>query len=156
MRARPHSGWNRAMLDVLRRAFLICGAAAVSAAGAAAADDPIGELANAICAAPDLPAITATLATLPVDQEVEPEQVAEAFGVATFLGDLGRCANRQAILDGFVLFKKNNKDKDVASLDTAFAIGRVAAKPEGGTASAEVYQGSFASLGTAGDPPSGQ
>jgi hypothetical protein len=138
------------------RAFAAAGvlAGALAAGPAQAADDPVGELANAICAAPDLNAITAAIATLGAEDALAAEQVAEAFGVATFLGDLGRCANRQAIADGFVFFKKG---KDIALLDAAFAAGRVAAKPGGGgTASAEVYQGSFASLGTAGDPPSGQ
>jgi len=139
-----------------RRAFAAASVflGALSVAPTSAAEDPVGELANAICAAPDLGAINAAIATLSTESALAPEQVAEAFGVATFLGDLGRCANRQAIADGFVFYKKG---KDVALLDTAFAAGRVAAKPGGGgTASAEVYQGSFASLGTAGDPPSGQ
>jgi len=138
------------------RAFVAAGILVGSLAGGTvrAADDPVGELANAMCAAPDLNAITAAISTLGTEGALAPEQVAEAFGVATFLGDLGRCANRQAIADGFVFFKKG---KDIAQLDAAFAAGRVAAKPGGGgTASAEVYQGSFASLGTAGDPPSGQ
>jgi hypothetical protein len=81
-------------------------------------------------------------------------EVAQAFGAATFLSDLGRCANRQAIADGFAYFKKG---KDATRLDAAFAMGRVAAKPGGGgTASAEIYLGSFTTLATAGDPPSGQ
>jgi hypothetical protein len=138
----------------LRVLALTAGVSALSlVAPGQAAEDPVSELANAICAAPDLNAITAALSTLAAEDALAPEEVAEAFGVATFLGDLGRCTNRQAIADGFVLFKKG---KDIAQLDAAFAAGRVAAKPEGGTASAEVYQGSFASLGTAGDPPSGQ
>lgn len=143
---------DRTGLRAFAAAGIIMGALAGSPAHAA--DDPVGDLANAICAAPDLNAINAAIATLGTEDALAPEQVAEAFGVATFLGDLGRCANRQAIADGFVFFKKG---KDIAQLDAAFAGGRVAAKPGGGgTASAEVYQGSFASLGTAGDPPSGQ
>ena len=121
--------------------------------GVSAAEDPINDLANAICAAPDANAIDAALTSLAPEDVMLPEQVAEAFGVATFLGDLQRCANRQAISDGFALYRKG---KDGAKLDIAFATGRVAAKPEGGAASAEVYQGSFAALGTAGDAPSGQ
>jgi hypothetical protein len=119
----------------------------------AAAEDPINELANAICAAPDVNAITAALSSLAPEDTMVPEEVGEAFGVATFLGDLQRCANRQAIADAFAFYKKG---KDGAKLDAAFAMGRVAAKPEGGTASAQVYQGSFSTLGTAGDAPSGQ
>ena len=134
-----------------RRATFV--AALFLSVGAQAAPDPVNELANAICAAPDLNALTSTLGTLGSEDAYAPEEVAEAFGIATFLGDLGRCANQQAIADGFALYKKG---KDVARLDMAFAGGRVAAKPEGGTASAEVYQGSFASLGSAGDTPSAQ
>jgi len=118
-----------------------------------AAEDPINELANAICAAPDMNAIGVALSSLAPEDVMLPEQVAEAFGVATFLGDLQRCASRQAIADGYAFYRKG---KDGGKLDIAFATGRVAAKPEGGTASAEVYQGSFAALGTAGDAPSGQ
>jgi hypothetical protein len=125
----------------------------VIAAPSLAGDDPINDLASAICAAPDLNAITSALATLAPENALNSEEVAEAFGVATFLGDLGRCANRQAIADGFAFFKKG---KDAARLDAAFAMGRVAAKPGGGAAGADSYQGSFAVLGTAGEPPSGQ
>ena len=141
------------VVPTLRRTISIA-AISLSAGVAFAAPDPINELANAICAAPDLNALTATLGQLATEDAYAPEEVAEAFGVATFLGDLGRCANQQAIADGFALYKKG---KDVTRMDMAFAGGRVAAKPEGGgTASAEVYQGSFASLGTAGDTPSAQ
>ena len=61
-----------------------------------AAEDPIGELANAICAASDVNAITMALSSLAPEETMPPEDVGEAFGVATFLGDLQRCANRQA------------------------------------------------------------
>lgn len=128
-------------------------AALAFAAQAAPGDDPVAELANAICAAQTLDAVNAAVSALSADDAMQLEQVAQAFGTATFFGDLGRCANRQVIADAFALFKKG---KDVARLDAAFAMGRVAAKPGGGTASAEIYQGSFAALGTAGDPPSGQ
>lgn len=137
-----------------RLAVAAAGAAALGlAAQAAPGDDPVADLANAICAAPTLDGVTAAVNGMADAEGMTIEQIAEAFGTATFLGDLGRCANRQVIADGFVLFKKG---KDVAQLDAAFAMGRVAAKPGGGTASAEIYQGSFAALGTAGDPPSGQ
>ncbi|MCE9522373.1 MAG: hypothetical protein K8S25_08075 [Alphaproteobacteria bacterium] len=131
---------------------LVLSIAAVSLT-ARAAEDPISELANAICAAPDINAVTSALTSLAPEDAMLPEEVGEAFGVATFLGDLQRCANRQAIADGFAFYKKG---KDGSKLDAAFAMGRVAAKPEGGTASAQVYQGSFSTLGTAGDAPSGQ
>jgi len=120
---------------------------------ARAAQDSTSELANAICAAANVDAVAAAVASVATAEELTPERIAEAFGVATFLADLGRCANRQAIADGFAYFKKG---KDPDPLDLAFASGRVVAKPEGGTASAEIYQGSFAMLGTAGDPPSAQ
>ena len=122
-----------------------------------AANDPVNGLANAICGAPDLNGISTAMAAVSPEEQLGPEQIAEAFGIATFLADLGRCANRQAIADGFAVYKQDNKE--VAQLDAAFATGRVAAKPEGSTptsAEAAVFQGSFASLGTAGDPPSGQ
>lgn len=137
--------------------LLGCGviASALVAAPLAARAEPdlTNELANAICAAPTNDAVAAAVASFDTGDRMAPEDVAEAFGIATFLGDLGRCANRQAIADSFAFYKKG---KDPAPLDAAFASGRVAAKPEGGTASAEINQGSFASLGTAGDPPSGQ
>jgi hypothetical protein len=133
-----------------------CTALAVGAAApASASSDPVNGLANAICGAADLNGISTAMSAVPADDPLAPEQVAEAFGIAAFLADLGRCTNRQAIADGFAIYKK---DKEVARLDTAFATGRVAAKPEssGQVTSSEVFQGSFASLGTAGDPPSGQ
>lgn len=138
----------------LRRA-LLCTALGWSALPlpAGAADNPVNGLANAICAAADLNAVTAALNAVPPEDELATTDVAEAFGVATFLADLGRCANRQAIADGFVFYKKG---KDAGPLDIAFASGRVAAKPESGATHAGLFQGSFASLGTAGDPPSGQ
>jgi len=118
-----------------------------------ASPDPTNELANAICAALSPEAMNAAVASYEGQDQLTAEDIAEAFGIATFLGDLGRCADRQAIADAFAYYKMG---KDPGPLDAAFASGRVAAKPEGGTASTEVYQGSFAALGTAGDPPSGQ
>lgn len=118
-----------------------------------ASEDPVTDLASALCAAPDLNAITSALSTFTSEDGMDGKQIAEAFGLATFLGDLGRCANRQVIADGFAYFKKG---KEAAPLDAAFAMGRVAAKPGGGTQGADSYQGSFSVLSTAGDPPSGQ
>ncbi len=128
----------------------IIGSLVVGPVSARAQPDMTSELANAICAAPNTDAVVAAVASF---DTLTPEDVAEAFGIAAFLGDLGRCSNQQAMADSFAFYKKG---KDPAPLDAAFASGRVAAKPEGGTASAEIYQGSFAALGTAGDPPSGQ
>lgn len=140
-------------MSLLRTAFL-CALVAVAAVPARAADNPVNGLANAICGANDLNAVTVALGAVAPEDELAPEDVAEAFGIATFLADLGRCVNRQAIADGFAFYKKG---KDAGPLDAAFASGRVAAKPEGSaTAHAGIFQGSFASLGTAGDPPSGQ
>ncbi len=136
------------------RAALLCALMALPVTPASAGDNPVNGLANAICAAGDLNAVTAALGAIAPADELAPQDVAEAFGLATFLADLGRCVNRQAIADGFAFYKK---DKDAGPLDAAFASGRVAAKPDGSaTASAGTFQGSFAALGTAGDPPSGQ
>lgn len=135
----------------LRKA-LVC--ALFAATPAMAADNPVNGLANAICASGDIGAVTAALNAVSPGDQLQPEDFAEAFGIATFLADLGRCTNRQAIADGFAFYKKG---KDPGPLDAAFASGRVAAKPDGSaTANAGTFQGSFASLGTAGDPPSGQ
>lgn len=120
-----------------------------------AGDDPQSRLANDVCLARDIQTINDFVYRYISDDRLEPTEVAEAFGVATFLGDLGRCTNRQAILDAFFLFKK---DRDAAALDVAFAQGRVAAKPASGPSAdtGGTYQGSFVALGTAGDPPSVQ
>jgi hypothetical protein len=140
-------------MSLLRTAFL-CALTAVAAVPASAADNPVNGLANAICGANDLNSVTVALGAIAPEDELAPEDIAEAFGIATFLADLGRCVNRQAIADGFAFYKKG---KDAGPLDAAFASGRVAAKPDGSaTAHAGIFQGSFASLGTAGDPPSGQ
>jgi hypothetical protein len=133
---------------------LACASVIALSATAYAGETTVGGLANAICAAPDMAAISGVLNTYSPEEPLTAEAIAEAFGAATFLADLGRCANRQAIADSFAVFKKG---KDVVLLDTSFATGRVAAKPEGaGAQTAGVFQGSFAQLGTAGDPPSGQ
>lgn len=133
---------------------LTVGLAAGSASLALAADDPVSRLADAVCAAPDMKVMNDLVYRSVSDDRIEPAEVAEAFGVATFLGDLGRCVNRQAIIDSFFLYKK---DKDADELDVAFAQGRVAAKPASSVAaSGGNYQGSFVALGTAGDPPSVQ
>lgn len=120
-----------------------------------ASDDPVSRLANDVCGARDLQGVNELVYRYISDDRLEPAEVAEAFGVATFLGDLGRCANRQAMLDAFFLYKR---DKDAASLDVAFAQGRVAAKPANGPSAntGGTYQGSFIALGTAGEPPSVQ
>jgi hypothetical protein len=132
---------------------MLAGALFVSTVGARAQDDGVNELANAICKAPDFNGVLAALASFAPEDEFAPETIAEAFGVATFLSDLSRCTNRQAIADSFAYYKKN---KDAAKLDASFAVGRVTAKPASVEAGEEVYQGSFATLGTAGDAPSGQ
>ncbi|MEQ1756381.1 MAG: hypothetical protein ABL973_19855 [Micropepsaceae bacterium] len=122
---------------------------------ARASDDPVSRLANDVCGARDLQAVNEIVYRYISDDRLEATEVAEAFGVATFLGDLGRCANRQAMLDAFFLYKR---DKDAASLDVAFAQGRVAAKPANGPSASNggTFQGSFIALGTAGEPPSVQ
>jgi hypothetical protein len=142
------------MIAISLRKALLCAFIALPIAAAEAADNPVNGLANAICGAGDLNAVTAALGNVAPEDQLAPEDVAEAFGIATFLADLGRCVNRQAIADGFAFYKKG---KDAGPLDAAFASGRVAAKPDGSaTANAGTFLGSFASLGTAGDAPSGQ
>lgn len=134
------------------RVGLLLVAIAVTPVGAA--DDPVSQLANDVCAAADLKSINDLVYRSISDDRIAPEEVAEAFGVAAFLGDLGRCTNRQAIVDSFVLYKK---DKDPNKLDVAFAKGRVAAKPPSNAAEESgLYLGSFVALGTAGEAPSGQ
>ena len=133
-------------------AALIIGLGAVLPS--AASDDPVNSLAGAICAAADFNSISALISQTQTENPMQPEEIAEAFGVAAFLADLGRCANRQAMADSFVLYKKG---KNISALDVAFAQGRVAAKPaSSASAVTGTYQGSFVALGTAGDPPSGQ
>jgi hypothetical protein len=136
------------------RKTVVCALLVLPITPAVAGDNPVNGLANAICAAGDLNAVTVALGAVAPEDALAAEDVAEAFGLATFLADLGRCVNRQAIADGFAFYKKG---KDAGPLDAAFASGRVAAKPDGSaTASVGTFQGSFAALGTAGDPPSGQ
>ncbi len=122
---------------------------------AIASDDPISRLADDVCAAKDVQGMSDIVYRYISYDRLEPQEVAEAFGVATFLGDLGRCVSQQDILDAFFLFKK---DKDATVLDVAFARGRIAAKPANGPSPATggTFQGSFVALGTAGEPPSVQ
>ncbi len=115
--------------------------------------DPVSELANAICAGKTTGDISTSLADLGPGGSLTDSDVAEAFGEASFMADLGRCGSGQAIADAYAAFKRG---KDTQKLDASFAMGRVSGEPTGGTASAGLYQGSFASLGAAGDPPSGK
>ena len=138
----------------MRFLFLLPVAALLSAP-AMAADDPVSRLADEVCAAKDVQGMSDLVYRYISYDRLEPHEIAEAFGVATFLGDLGRCASQQAILDAFFLFKKG---KEEAVLDVAFARGRIAAKPANGPSPAAggTFQGSFVALGTAGEPPSVQ
>jgi hypothetical protein len=115
--------------------------------------DPVGELANAICAGKTTADISTSLADVGPSGALTDDDVAEAFGQASFMADLGRCGSAQAIADAYAAFKKG---KDAQKIDAAFAMGRVSGQPTGGTASAGLYQGSFSGLGSAGDPPSGK
>ena len=137
------------------RKFAIAAALFVlsGAASATADPDPVAELANAICAGKSTTEIAASLAEVGPGGALPADEIAEAFGQASFMADLGRCGSAQAIADAYAAFKKG---KDGPKLDTAFAMGRVSGAPTGGTASAGLYEGSFSSLGSAGDPPSGQ
>jgi hypothetical protein len=137
----------------------ILGTAAIALLGgllatqAGAAPDPVAELANAICAGRTTGDISTSLADLGPSGVLADDAIAEAFGEASFMADLGRCASGQAIADAYAAFKQG---KDGQKLDASFAMGRVSGEPTGGTASAGLYQGSFSSLGSAGDPPSGK
>lgn len=129
-------------------------AAAIALLGTAnaaqALDDDVATLAAAICSAPDTGKMGEALASRGTSEAVPEEQVAEAFGVASYLASLGRCANRTAIADGYALYKS---DKDLNQLDAAFAVGHVSARPDD---KAAVYKGSFEVLGGAGEPTSRQ
>jgi len=120
---------------------------------ASAAQDPVGAVANAVCAAKSLDDISSTLAEVGPVRGLTNEDIAEAFGQASFLADLGRCVSPQAIADAYAAFKQG---KEAQKLDAAFAMGHINGSGTGGTASAALYQGSYASLGSAGDPPSGK
>lgn len=148
---------ERGVMSLFRSAFLagVVGVLGIAAtAPSDAAHDPLAALANAICASPDAAAIGTVLNTFGPSTHLVDADIAEAFGTAAFMGDLGRCANKQAIYDAFAAFKQGKQDGSL--LDASFAMGHVQATPDGGTASPEFYQGSYASLGTAGDPPSGK
>ena len=119
---------------------------------ARAEPDPIGVLANAICAGKSVAEIDATLTDLGPTGWLTNEGVAEAFGEASFLADLRRCVSPESIMAAYVGFKQG---KDVHKLDVAFAMGHISDGPNGGTASVGFYDGSFSSVGSAGDPPSG-
>jgi hypothetical protein len=130
-------------------------AAAVALVGSATAAGSVGEevstLAAAICASPDVAKMSETVANRSANDVISDEQVAEAFGVATFVAGLGRCANEGAIAEGYALYK-SDKDKD--QLDAAFAVGHVSARPD--DAKTAAYKGSFEILGGAGEPASSQ
>ena len=138
---------------LLAGAMGIAGTCILAIPGNSATQDPATELAGAICAAPDAQAIAEALRTVGPSDTLSDFDIAEAFGNASFMSDLGRCANKKAIHEAFAAFKQGKKDE--AKLDAAFAGGRVAGKPNGGTASVASYQASYESLGAAGDPPSG-
>lgn len=135
---------------VLACAMLLAG---LSSQAAMSKPDPVAELANAICAGKTVADISASLADLGPGGALSDDDVAEAFGEASFMADLGRCGSGQAVADSYAAFKKG---KNAQELDASFAMGRVSGEPTGGTASAGLYQGSFSSLGSAGDPPSGK
>jgi len=141
----------RGKTSAILAALVVAGSLVASAVRAE--PDPVGELANAICAGKTAADIGTSLVDVGAGNTLAEDQVAEAFGQASFMADLGRCGSPQAIADAYAAYKKG---KDGPKLDTAFAMGRVSGSPTGGTASAGLYEGSFSSLGSAGDPPSGQ
>jgi hypothetical protein len=143
---------------ILKQRSLLVGVALGLVAAAAtspgrAATDAMTDLANAICASKTAGEIGAVVAEFAPAASLSQEEVAEAFGEASFMADLGRCASGQAIADAYAAFKAG---KDAARLDAAFAMGRVSGTAGGGTAGAGSYDGSYSGLGSAGDPPSGQ
>ena len=101
-------------------AFALTGLLAATPAAARETVDYTNELAIAIAAAPDPDAVAAAVATYEIGYGLGPEQVAQAFGEATSLCDLGRCANPNAVVAAFANYKQG---KDVAVLDAAFAAG---------------------------------
>ncbi|MEQ1866964.1 MAG: hypothetical protein ABL996_20175 [Micropepsaceae bacterium] len=115
--------------------------------------DDMGGLALAICTAPNLEAIATALTTYELVYGLSPEQIAQAFGEAAFLCDLGRCEDPAAIAVAFANYKQG---KDALALDAAFAIGQAGAEVESATASVAGGQSSFVALASPGDPPSGQ
>lgn len=126
---------------------------ALASVPALAEPDPVGALANAICAGKSVDEISASLHDLGPVGRLSDEDIAEAFGLASFMSDLRHCVSPQAIADAFAVFKKG---KPAQTIDAAFAMGHIQGTPDGGTASAELYEGSYSHLGSAGDPPSGK
>lgn len=131
---------------------LVAGLSVAALAGSSrAADDDVAALALSICAAPDVAKMSELLANRGADDAMPEEQVAEAFGIASYMTNLARCASPQAITEGYALFKS---DKDQNQLDAAFAVGHVSARPD--DANAKTYKGSFEVLAGAGEPASNQ
>src|SRR6185295_12465907 len=70
----------------------IIGALTLAPVETKASPDLTSELANAICAAPTPDAVNAAIVSFEAADGLTAEDIAEAFGIATFLADLGRCA----------------------------------------------------------------
>jgi hypothetical protein len=134
-------------------ALALTGLLVTTPAPVRAEPDNLSGLALAICAAPNLETIASALTTYELVYGLSPEQIAQAFGEAAFLCDIGRCANPTAIAVAFTNYKHG---KDAVTLDAAFAIGQAGAELENATASVSVGQSSFVALASPGDPPSGQ
>jgi hypothetical protein len=144
------------MRSIRREIIVALALTGLLAAAPADAREPVdytSELAIAIAAAPDPAAVAAAVATYEIGYGLGPEQIAQAFGEAAFLCDLGRCANPKAIVAAFANYKQG---KDVAMLDAAFAAGREGVGIDAATANGEVFRDSFVALASPGDPPSGQ
>ncbi len=144
------------MRSICREIFVAIALTGVLAAAPAAAREMVdytSELAIAIAAAPDPDAAAAAVATYEIGYGLGPEQIAQAFGEAASLCDLGRCANPNAVVAAFANYKQG---KDAAVLDAAFAAGHAGTEIEAATANGELFQDSFVALASPGDPPSGQ
>lgn len=134
-------------------ALALTGLVVSTPAPARAESDDMSGLAFAICAAPSLETIASALTTYELVYGLSPERIAQAFGEAAFLCEIGRCANPAAIAVAFTNYKQG---KDAVVLDAAFAIGQAGAEVESATASVAGGQSSFVALASPGDPPSGQ
>lgn len=144
------------MTSIFREIIVVAALTGLFAAApqaARAAPDYTNDLALAISAAPDPEAVASVVATYELVFGLAPEQVAQAFGEAASLCNLGRCANPQAVFFAFTAYKQG---KDEVVLDTAFAVGQAGADIENATATAEVNQSSIVTLASPGEPPSGQ
>ena len=125
---------------------------AFSSAAAIAAQNPIDAGAQAACAGKGVAEISAALGKLGLIGKLPDDKVAEAFGQALYLADLGHCVSPQAIVDAFAAFKKG---KDAQTLDVAFAAGHMNGSHDGEHGHGGHDHHERDDTGSPGDPPSG-